>query len=58
MGTFLSNEVVPVSARVRLNLDGGKVYLELLDADMMGLPVSTLTGSTWQEWQKLEKKTS
>jgi hypothetical protein len=54
VGAFMANDVVPVSARVRLSLEGGRVYLQMLDADMMGFPLAALMGNTWQEWQRLD----
>jgi hypothetical protein len=54
VSSLLSTEMVPLSARVRLNLNGGKVILELMEADMMGFPLSTMMGDTWSEWQRLD----
>jgi hypothetical protein len=51
---FVSTEVVPVNASARINLKDGKVFLQLLSADLMGLPLSAVAGSTWDGWQELD----
>jgi len=40
---------IPFHAEVKINLRGGRPYLQLLSAEMMGLPLEALTGNQWQK---------